>query len=110
MIDERLGLLYCGDDAAFYQTIKNDFVTESSCRLMQLQNAYDHKQWSDYQMLVHTIKAISALVGATDLSMHAEKHQNAAATGDVPFIQRDYHAFRNKYLQTVSEISHSIDK
>lgn len=105
MIDEKLGLLYCGDDEAFYRTIKNDFVLESSHRLLQLQNAYESKSWTDYHMLAHSIKAISALIGATELSIRAEKHQYAAASGDILFIQNDYESFKKEYMEIVSELS-----
>lgn len=105
MIDVKLGLLYCGDDKEFYQSIKNDFVSESSQRLLQLQNAYESESWRDYHMLVHSIKSISALIGATELSAYAEKHQNAVASGDIAFIQNDYEAFKKEYWAVVAEAS-----
>ncbi|MBF0434184.1 MAG: response regulator [Magnetococcales bacterium] len=77
-LDTRSALSHMGNDVELYLNILSRFarLQADSCRTMA--NLLEARAWSDLERTAHTLKGVSATIGATTLSRAAQLIEDAA--------------------------------
>ncbi len=82
------GIKYCGGAESFVKSIKTfyDMVTENSD---VIEKAFEDNDIELYTVKVHALKSSARIIGATALSILAEKLENAGKSGDTVLITEE---------------------
>ncbi|MBR6165141.1 MAG: response regulator [Clostridia bacterium] len=98
------GIMYCGNDEAFWQEMLRTYASEYTKKSIQLENCFRGKDWDGYMILVHSIKSTSLTVGAEALSVKAAAAEAAAAEKDEAFLSSGYPELSEAYHHTAETI------
>ena len=98
------GIMYCGNDEAFWQEMLRTYASEYTKKSIQLENCFRGKDWDGYMILVHSIKSTSLTVGAEALSVKAAAAEAAAAEKDEASLSSGYPELSEAYHHTAETI------
>ncbi len=101
-IDEKLGLMYMGEDRGFYQEVRHLFAAESKSDELNLQ--FTNKNYKEYAILMHALKSTSLNIGAKNLSEEAKKLEQAAKDGDEKYISENHKRVMEAYDAIIDKI------
>ena len=87
------GIMYCGNDAAFYLKILNEFLESIGRRCEELEQAFKDEDFKSYATYVHALKSSMRTLGIPELPDTAQELENAAKTGDAAWIKLHHAAF-----------------
>jgi HPt (histidine-containing phosphotransfer) domain-containing protein len=89
LLDEALGMEYCGNDRKLYREVLRDYTEED--KRSALQKFFAAQDWENYKIVIHAVKSASLSIGAKELSEHAKALEMAAKSEDWDYI-RQHHA------------------
>ncbi len=95
-IDSGAGIRYSGSEEAFRSVI-DIFYNSIDQKYAEIQGYFDAEDWTNYTVKVHALKSSAKLVGATDLSKHAEKAEMAGKGGDIDYIKQNHSMLMEEY-------------
>lgn len=104
-LDVSAGIDYCGGDRGLYAELLSDYVGEYEDRREKLGEYLKSVNVKKYQILVHSLKSTSLTIGATEMFDEAKRMEEAAASGDIPYIDAHHEELMNRYEAQVSEIT-----
>lgn len=88
-VDVDAGLELLGDMDMYNETL-NDFLTEQSTRLSDIQKYHDENDMKNYAILVHAMKGDSKYLGFTKLAELSLDHQLKAQDNDLNYVMEHY--------------------
>ena len=88
-VDVDAGLELLGDMDMYNETL-NDFLTEQSTRLSDIQKYHDENDMKNYAILVHAMKGDSKYLGFTKLAELSLNHQLKAQDNDLNYVMEHY--------------------
>ncbi|MDD7987389.1 transporter substrate-binding domain-containing protein [Lentisphaera marina] len=86
-INVEEGIHYTNDSEKLYDKLLHEFISEYSELLTTLDELYHKRKFEDLSRLIHTLKGISAVIGAKDLAFSCqvlEEHIKADKLDDFP--------------------------
>ena len=96
-IDTSKGIANCGGGEDFYLSILTDYLNSSDEKKMDLNSFLDDGDLKNYEILIHSLKSTSAMIGADMPSKTAQALETAARNGDKEFISANHGNFMNEY-------------
>ena len=103
-IDERTGLRYTQNDREFYEQLLLQYAGDAPGKIQNAEKYLQEKDYKNYEILVHSIKSSSKMIGATELSEAALKLEKAAEAGDVATIDANHGDTMDRFKQIAEGI------
>ncbi len=104
-VDTASGLKYFQNDYAFYNTLLEQYVTDSAKKSGEMNDFFAKQNWKEYAIRVHGLKSTSKMIGAEKVSLSAKALEAAAKTGDGETIVRDHDDMMKQYRNLVETIA-----
>ncbi|MBO4347193.1 MAG: response regulator [Lachnospiraceae bacterium] len=102
------GIRNCGGNKSVYIRILQTF--SSSNLSTGLETYYNDADWSNYEVIVHSIKGACRNIGAEELADKAYKLELAAKEKNIEFIKMNNDRFLEEYKELISIITKEIIK
>ena len=106
--DTKQALVFCGNDAAFYEDMLKVFVKESAEKKKNLCAFYEAMDIENYRISVHSLKSGSRTIGANKLSDKARALEEAAKKADEDRIRAGQEDLIKSYDEVVAGIRSCI--
>ncbi|MBP5609054.1 MAG: response regulator [Lachnospiraceae bacterium] len=106
--DTKQALVFCGNDAAFYEDMLKVFVKESAEKKKNLCAFYEAMDIENYRISVHSLKSGSRTIGANQLSDKARALEEAAKKADEDRIRAGQEDLIKSYDEVVAGIRSCI--
>ena len=90
-VDAALG--YAGGEEDFYMELLTDYANSVDERCDSLESFLTANDLHNYEILIHSLKSTSRMVGADNLSEQARDLQEAAGKGDMDFVKEHHPEF-----------------
>ena len=103
-IDVAQGLGYCMQDEGLYRSLLSEFTSGAAEKADRMERCFASGDWENYRILVHSLKSVSATIGASRLSEAAAAAEAAAASNDVPELRRGHSSLCSLYLRTADAV------
>lgn len=107
-IDEEDALSYAGESQEEYLKNLKLYLEEYDSKRTQIQGAFEKDDWENYQILAHSIKSTSRLIGANDMSLLAKSMEEAAAKRNAIRIRGDHEVFMDQYERLCQRIKVAV--
>lgn len=104
-INIERGISMYGNSLTEYFDVLKTFYFENKQRITQLSTALTNSDYKTYQILVHSLKSSSKLIGADKLSMIAEEHELKVADKNYDFINNNIQSLKNEIEVVLDNIS-----
>ena len=104
LVDEKLGLSYCGDDEEMYREILQVYLEQGQEYQQKLREYYETKDWDSFEIVAHAIKSTSLGIGAAVFSEYAKKQEFAGREKNEAFILESREVFEEKYGQVLAKV------
>ena len=102
-VDAALG--YAGGEEDFYLELLTDYANSAEEKCESLDSFLANNDLNNYEILIHSLKSTSRMVGADDLSDQARDLQDAAGKEEIEYVKdhhtvfvRDFKALAEKIL------------
>lgn len=100
-LDVDAAMEYCAGDESFYKEIIGSFIGEHKDQV--LQDLFEQQDWKNYQIQMHSVKSLSLMLGARNLSERAKELElSLKLDNDVDFVKEGHAEFLD-YLRNVLE-------
>lgn len=106
-LDTSTGLVYCGDSEEFYREMLNSYI--HSGKYEEISGYYDREDWEGYRVAMHALRSSSVSIGALDLSSEAKRLEQAARSGNIPYIREHHADMMKKYSDLLESIRKAMD-
>ena len=73
-----------------------------------LEEYFGAEKWSDYQILIHSVKSTSKTIGSEELFLLAKSLEEAAGAKDTDYINNNHQTFMDKYRKLAASIDAAI--
>ena len=103
LIDKETGLRYSGGSEEIYREFVGMFIENQVARMPELATYYEKEDWSNYTVLVHSIKSTSLSIGAVTLSEQAKALEMAGKENRIEYIKEYHEALLRLSKATVRE-------
>ena len=103
-LDMQKGMDYCADDMDFYYELLEEYASDNDKKILELENAYDKKDWDFYAIKVHAIKSTSDMIGANNLYESAKELEAASKEKSESKITSIHTDFINSYKDLMEKI------
>ncbi|MCR4798161.1 MAG: response regulator [Lachnospiraceae bacterium] len=103
-VDTGTGLRYCGGDEDVYNDVLSDYVKSYEEKRDALNEAFEKKDWHDYQVTVHALKSTSKTIGAATFATEALGLELAAKDSDEIHISENHATVMQHYDTLVKGI------
>lgn len=107
-IDVETGLGYAMQEEDFYLELVGDFVNDKERMSSVLQDAFDKKDWKNYQINVHALKSTSKTIGATAFSEKARELEFAARDADEKLLTEKHGLLMEQYDELTKRIKTAL--
>lgn len=112
-LDTASALVHFDNNTEAYLDILYAYFKNGEDIANQLHTLFVSKNWAGYTIKVHSLKGLSASIGAISLSEHAKQHEFAGKEGRTDFIILDYEALIFEYMTLLHKLeeffaSHSL--
>ncbi len=104
-LDVSSGIEYCGSDKGLYAELLSDYVGEYEDRRNKLGEYLKSANVKKYQILVHSLKSTSLTIGAEEVYDESRRMEEAAAAGDIPYMDAHHDELMNRYAEQVREVA-----
>ena len=101
------GLAYACDEEDFYMELLTDYAKSAEEKCSSLESFLENSDFENYEILIHSLKSSSKMIGADDLSDKAKDLQDAAGNKDMDFIRSHHDDFVKGYRKLASEVMKS---
>ncbi|MBQ7679335.1 MAG: response regulator [Butyrivibrio sp.] len=95
-VDVDAGLRYCQNDRGFYEELILQYAGDAAEKRANAEKYLQEHNLKQYEVLIHSVKSSSKMIGAMTLSEHARLLEKAAEEGDEA-------AVRNGHNEAMSE-------
>ena len=102
LIDEKKGLVYCGNDMDTYREIVQVYVAESIENMQKLEKFLTEGDLKNYSIVAHAVKSTSLTIGAVKLSEKAKAQEFAGKEDRADDLKNAHAEFIELYNQTVA--------
>lgn len=109
-INFESGMKYCADDEGIYREVIKEYIIDSAEIKKGLATYYGDKDWENYTIIAHSLKSISATIGADSLSALAKEHEFAGREGRIHDIDKSYQELLDLYESVLNEINEYLAK
>jgi CheY-like chemotaxis protein len=109
-IDTQTGLRYCQNDEDFYRQILLNYVENGPGKLKDADRFCAERDFSNYEIVVHSLKSTSRMIGAAKLSDLAKALEDAAKDEDHEFIRTHHETAMAEYKRLVDGITKACGK
>ncbi len=107
-INTEEGLRFCGKEEAFYIEMLDNYVKSVDSKGASLEEYFGAEKWSDYQILIHSVKSTSKTIGSEELFLLAKSLEEAAGAKDTDYINNNHQTFMDKYRKLAASIDAAI--
>ena len=107
-VSPETGLGYCGQDAALYDTLLQDYARGAEEKAQKLREYCEAGNWADYGILVHALKSTSRTIGAEALAEKAAALEAAAKREDEAFIRQMHPGLAEQYRAAAETIGRAV--
>ncbi|MBR6390194.1 MAG: response regulator, partial [Lachnospiraceae bacterium] len=107
-LDVSAGIEYCGGDRGLYAELLSDYAGEYEDRRTKLGEYLKSANVKKYQILVHSLKSTSLTIGAEEMYADAKRMEEAAAAGDIPYMDAHHDELMSRYAAQVLEVSEIV--
>ncbi|MCR5520323.1 MAG: response regulator [Lachnospiraceae bacterium] len=107
-IDINEGLRFCGREESFYIEMLDNYRTSAQTKGGLLEDYFRDEKWSDYQILVHSIKSTSKTIGSEKAFTLAKELEEASGEGNYDFVNANHRRFMELYRQLAADINAAI--
>lgn len=102
LINEEIGLSYCGNMRELYVEILNVYLDES--KIDALNEFYANRNWEDYRIKAHALKSTSLTIGAVELSDEAKALEQAIVNGNIDYVVDNHKEVMEHYQAVLNEV------
>ena len=99
------GMRYCHEDSGFYKEMLARFAGDAEQRAADMETSFQNGDISCYQILVHTLKSSSKMIGAGVLSEMAKAAEEAAKNRNSAYLRENHRMLMDQYRETARYIS-----
>ena len=103
-IDVPQGLFNMGGSVEAFNHILNVFLSEGRSQSALIRQCAGEGNVNSYRLEAHSLKSAAASIGATELSMTARDHEDAAKQGDESFMKEHCEELADKYDELLDHI------
>ncbi|MBQ9391306.1 MAG: response regulator [Lachnospiraceae bacterium] len=103
-VDVRMALDEREGSIKDYLKVLELYYLEGESKKRLIKDAYESKDYKNYEVFVHGLKSTSLSIGAVALSDLAKEHEFAAKNGDIQFINDNYEKLCSEYDRILDEI------
>ncbi len=101
-INIKSALEYCMNEWDFYKEMIESFISLEPEARETIKSCYEDKNWSEYEVHVHSLKSSAKTIGAVKLSEMALEQEMASKDLDVDTINAGYEALMAEYSAVIS--------
>lgn len=98
------GLGYACDEEDFYLELLTDYANSAEEKCGSLEKFLEDDDLNNYEILIHSLKSTSRMVGADDLSDKAKELQDAAGKNDMDFVKEHHPVFVSEFKELSGKI------
>ncbi len=103
LIDQSVGMPYCGNDEEMYQEFLQAYYEQGQEYIKKLPRLYDNKDWDNYGIIAHAVKSTSLTIGAVSLSKQAKQQELAAKGNNLEELEECREKFWQEYKCVLKE-------
>ena len=107
-IDISKGIENCGGGEDFYRSMLEEYLQESDEKMQNLKSFINSGDLKNYEILIHSLKSTSAMIGADKPSKIAQELELAAKNGDKDSILANHESFIREYTIVLDAIRKAI--
>ena len=104
-INTARGLANCGGDDEFYRSMLLEYLRGAEEKKSDLRKFLDAKDYSNYGILIHSLKSTSSMIGAEAPYKLALDLEAAAKKGDEGFVLDNHEKFLTAYDKVLDAVS-----
>ncbi|MCR4888472.1 MAG: response regulator [Ruminococcus sp.] len=109
-VDIDAGLGYCQGDEEFYRTLLIQFASGTAEKKNNLEKYLSSDDIKNYEIIIHSLKSSSKMIGDMSLSEKARQLEMAAKEGRREYIRANHYQAMEEYLRLTEAISSSLGK
>lgn len=109
-INLETGMSYFGGNMAAYKTTMKDILKDCTKKLALTEQYLEEMDIKKYAIEAHSIKSVSASIGATAFSAIARENEHRAKDGDVDYVKKNGPEFIKKYHEFLDAIAAIIEE
>ena len=102
--DVRQGLFHCGWDGGLYRSVLWEYGRSGAEKAERLRRCCAEADWKGYAIEAHSVKGVSAAVGAMEVSAAAARAEAAARTEDAEELSRCHEALLPLYRRAAEAV------
>jgi len=106
-LNVSMGMEFCVNDEGIYREMLEEFVNGDKRK--EMERAYANAEWSDYQMLAHSVKSTANNIGAEDLSEEAKSLELACKEGYMSYVRQNHDRVMNVYAALIDNIRRGLE-
>lgn len=99
------GMRYCHGDSGFYEEMLVRFAGDAERKAAEIEAFFQKEDMANYQVLAHSLKSSSKMIGADGLSEMARAAEEAAKTRNSDYIRENHGILMDQYRETARCIS-----
>ena len=104
-IELDIGMSYFGGNMIGYKATMGDILKDCTKKLKLVEKYYAEEDLKNYAIEAHSVKSVSASIGAKDFSVIAREHEHKAKENNLDFIKANGEEFIKKYHEFLNAIA-----
>ncbi|EDM27772.1 SENSORY TRANSDUCTION HISTIDINE KINASE [Lentisphaera araneosa HTCC2155] len=104
-INVEEGIHYTNDSEKLYDKLLHEFVNEYSDLLTTLNELYQKRNFGDLSRLIHTLKGISAVIGAKDLAFSCQVLEEHIKADKLEEFPKALSQFTKQFTDVIEDLS-----
>ncbi len=106
-LDVKAGIEFAANDEDFYKQILNTYMIEDKRPMME--KYFHEKDWSNYQITVHSLKGTSLTIGAPKLSEMAKSLEFAVKENRLDYINEHHYEVLMEYGDLLNKLKDAME-
>ncbi|MCR5503878.1 MAG: response regulator [Lachnospiraceae bacterium] len=109
-IETGTGLKHSANSKSLYMELLGDYADTSGQRIRALTEAYSENNWESYRILIHSLKGVSAMIGAPAIASKAKELEDASKDGNETFMREHHSVFLTEFERFITAIRFILGK